>query len=192
MKKTYLKRSGTLVRKPLKRPAQARGTAVKRTLKPKKKAWKFVKTHLEECDIAFSREVVKRDGRCRYESDFSYSGETFRCEVREKLTNSHYIGRANWNTRFDPENCIALCLRHHFMDKMLGYEFQKQRREVHGWDGQYTIRMKNILGKERFAALIERSKGKKTRQEAILETQRKYNLRQPGENQQTPPQPVGE
>lgn len=137
--------------------------------KAKKKVWKFVKTELSECDSAFSKEIIERDVHCLFPG----------CPAQTNLTNSHYIGRGNWNTRFDPENCIALCIRHHFMDRDTAYEFQKARREKHGWDGQYTIFMMNFLGERKFCALLERAAGSKSRKDAILETQKKYNLRQP-------------
>lgn len=139
---------------------------VKRLTKPK---WKFVKTQLEECDSAFSKEIIGRDGHCLFPG----------CEAQTNLTNSHYIGRSNWNTRFDPANCIALCIRHHFMDRDTAFEFQKARKEKHGWDGQYTIFQRNLLGETGFNALIERANGSKSRKDAIIETQKKYGLRQP-------------
>lgn len=135
----------------------------------KKKAWKFKKTELSECDSAFSKEIIERDGRCLFP----------KCGTTSNLTNSHYIGRGNWNTRFDPENCIALCIRHHFMDRDTAFEFQKARSEKHGWDGQYTLFMMNRLGGEAWYELLTRAEGKRSRKEAILETQKKYGLRQP-------------
>lgn len=147
-----------------KRPAKAR-----KTPKPRKRAWKFKKTELAECDSAFSKEIIERDGRCLFPG----------CGTTNNLTNSHYFKRANWNTRFDPENCITLCIRHHFMDRDTAYEFQKARKPKHEWDGQYTIFQRNLLGEARWNALLERAEGGKTRKEAILETQKKYDLRQP-------------
>lgn len=70
---------------------------------------------------------------------------------------SHYYGRATKNTRFDPENCIALCYFHHFKSKDLGFEYQKQIKEKHGYDGQYTIFMEKWLGYKGFKLLKERS-----------------------------------
>lgn len=174
-----LPRGSKLARTPLKRPSKGiQRTAIKKPTqkKIKPKAWKFVKTHLQECDSAFSREILARDGHCMYPN----------CHATENLTNSHYIGRANWNTRFDPDNCIALCIRHHFMDRVTAYEFQKARIPLQAWDGQYTIRMVDLLGTTRWNALLERAEGKLSRKEAILEAQRKYNLRQPPEELSTP------
>lgn len=45
--------------------------------------------------------------------------------------NSHYWGRGNWGTRFDPENCITLCTYCHFKwggdDRRLYEEFMRKR-----------------------------------------------------------------
>ena len=175
MKRTPLIKKTRLARKPLKRTLGA-GLKRKRsvgTTKPKKKPWKFKQTELDECDAAFSREIRERDKKCQFPG----------CQVEdfEKLQCSHYIGRAIWNTRFDPQNCIALCWFHHFKSKDLGYEYQKQRVEKHGWDGQYTIFQRNFLGEKGFNDLLERAEGNKSRKQAILETQQKYGLRQPTE-----------
>ncbi len=118
----------------------------------KKVFWRKYGTNaaLMRADAIFSAKVRNRDKVCQFT----------RCEVSEfsSLQCSHYIGRGNFATRFDEENCIALCWRHHFKDKMLGWEYQKQREEVQGWDGQYTKFMRRWLGEEKFNALIERSK----------------------------------
>lgn len=63
-----------------------------------------------------------------------------------KLTVSHYHGRVNKGTRFDIRNCDFICRNHHYWDKQLGWEFQKQTLEKHGWDGRYTLYMKEKLG----------------------------------------------
>lgn len=171
LKKTRLKRVVSFIAKGTKRPLKTNSAPPRRTTKPKKKAWKFVKSHLQECDEAFSLEIRTRDGYCLFPG----------CGTTNNLTNSHYFGRGNWNTRFDADNCITLCQTHHFWDKMIGWEFQKQRVGVKGcdWDGRYTVFMQNILGETRWQALLDRANEKKSRKEAILETQKKYNIRQP-------------
>lgn len=120
----------------------------------KPKVWSLTKA-----DEVFSTQIRKRDGRCLYQN----------CPVSDvaKLQCSHYVGRATKSTRFDPDNCISLCWHHHFKSKEYGYEYQKQRKEVHGWDGQYTIFMKKWLGTERFEALLTRSKVFVTQPKAI-------------------------
>lgn len=68
------------------------------------------------------------------------------------------------------------------MDRDTAWEFQKARLAKHGWDGQYTIFMVEWLGITSFIHLLLLAECKKTRKEAIIETQKKYNLRQPVEN----------
>jgi hypothetical protein len=104
------------------------------------KVWK-----LRRADSAFSKEIIERDGKCLFPG----------CGKTTQLTCSHYIGRATKSTRFFKDNCITLCTTHHFWDKQLGWEFQKQRQEVHGWDGRYTLFMKERLGEGGFNYLLE-------------------------------------
>lgn len=125
-------------------------TARRAPLKPRKAKWlKFNKSDLQRADSAFSKIILERDGKCQYPG----------CEISDpaKLTCSHYYGRAIKNTRFDKRNCIALCRTHHFWDKQLGWEFQKQRAEIHGWDGKYTTHMKNWLGGEAWYELADQT-----------------------------------
>lgn len=89
-----------------------------------------------------------------------------------KLTLSHYFGRVAKLLRYDDDNCDWLCRNHHYWDKQLGWEFQKQIKEKHGWDGQYTLYMKKKLGEERFYEMLELSKitgSKKKVIEALME-----------------------
>lgn len=117
------------------------------------------KTALNRADAIFSAKIRNRDKVCQFPD----------CQIEafDKLQCSHYIGRAVFFTRFDEDNCVALCWLHHFKDKMLGWEYQKQREEVQGWDGQYTKFMRRWLGTDKFNALIERSKETIKRTEAI-------------------------
>lgn len=71
-----------------------------------------------------------------------------RCLITDpkKLTISHYFGRVRKGTRFVKDNCVFLCRNHHYWDKQLGWEFQKQTLQEHGYDGIYTKYMINKLG----------------------------------------------
>ena len=67
-----------------------------------------MKIKLDPADIAFSKYIRVRDGRC------------VRCKKPgtgkygiDGLQNSHYFGRIRESTRFDPENCDALCFGCH-------------------------------------------------------------------------------
>lgn len=149
-----------------KRPFKARlkRKPMKRSFKAKKPAKRRIKLRrirplLRDADEIFSDKVRKRDGQCLFPD----------CPITayEKLQCSHYFGRGVFSTRFDLDNCISLCWLHHFKDKMLGYEYQKQRKEDQGWDGQYTLFMKEWLGNERWAALVLRSKESVKQRETI-------------------------
>lgn len=149
----------SLVRKPgsgLKR----KPGALKRTTAPRKVSSKKpkVRTNLSLADELFSQRIIARDGKCLFPE----------CRSNSRLTTSHYHGRGKFSTRFDEKNCITLCQYHHYMSRVLGYEFQKQRKEKHGWDGQYTLFMKNWLGEEEFSALDARAKRTIKQSKAIL------------------------
>lgn len=98
------------------------------------------------------------------------------CEIRDpkRLTVSHYHGRVKKATRYSIENCDLLCRNHHYWDKQLGWEFQKQTKEEHGWDGQYTLYMKRKLGEDRFRELKELAESGMKQQVAIKEFLQKY------------------
>lgn len=146
-------------RTPIKRAKRILGTTAKPKARVKAKKWKFKKSILTTADSRFSEKIRARDGYCQ----FPYCGRT------DQLTCSHYIGRAKWPTRFDEENCITLCRTHHYWDKDIGWEFQKQRKGEKGcdWDGRYTLFMKKWLGEDGFNALMERSKLSTSRATAI-------------------------
>lgn len=75
----------------------------------------------------------------------------------ESLQNSHYFGRGNEATRFDPDNCSAVCYGCHVM-------WGSTDREA------YRVAMIRKLGENRYKALIARSnsyKKKDRRLEAI-------------------------
>lgn len=122
---------------------------------------------LKKADAKFSGEIRARDKRCMHPMGSMY------CTL---LQNSHFIGRATKSTRFDPENCVTICWYHHYKSKDLGFEYQKQTIEKHGFDGQYTIFMKKYLGNEKYAALIERSKLSLKQNAAIKQYQSSYPL----------------
>lgn len=121
---------------------------------------------LKKADTEFSIRIRNRDGNCMFPN----------CQVTDfkKLQASHYHGRATKSVRFDFDNVVALCWLHHFKDKLLGFEFQKQTKEKHGYDGPYTLWMRNWLGEERFNALNERAKISIKQNKAIEQFQALY------------------
>lgn len=115
-------------------------------------------------DAQFSAQIRARDNKCLHPDP----------DHRGGLQNSHYISRARHNVRFDEENCIALCWWHHFQSKDLGWEYQKQTKEQHGFDGQYTIFMKNLLGEEGFKRLQKHAEVPLSLKKAIEQYQLRY------------------
>ncbi len=77
---------------------------------------------------------------------------------------SHYYGRGKENTRFDPDNCIALCYPCH---RLWGHGDEKPL---------YTAFMKKKLGAAKFRALTRRSNmyKKKDRKLALIEVRKLY------------------
>lgn len=146
--------------KPRKRLKRASGT------KKRRKSKKDTVWTLKRADRAFSEQIRKRDGRCMHPAG---------CNRTSMLQCSHYHGRANKSTRFDPENCITLCWLHHYKDKLLGFEYQKQTLAKHGYNGPYTIFMENWLGSKAFAALNERAQLHVKQKAAIIKYQNTFS-----------------
>ena len=94
---------------------------------------------LSALDVQFSKFIRLRDGltcqRCK--KQYVAGDRGLHC--------SHFIGRANHQTRFDPENCDALCWGCH------------QYFETHKASAYRDWKIEQ-LGQERFDALIERSR----------------------------------
>ena len=68
------------------------------------------KIKIDKADCAFSQYIRIRDGRCaRCFSLVEYNDKG----LPISHTVSHYFGRANENTRFDPENADVLCMGCH-------------------------------------------------------------------------------
>ncbi len=158
-----------MLRKPLKRKPMttkrlSSGLKVyRRRIKPAKS--KDGSWTLKQADTKFSNLIRGRDGKCMHP----------KCKCRSALLQcSHYFGRAIKSTRFDPDNCITLSWYCHYKNKRIGFEYQKQTIEEDGFDGQYTLFMKQWLGPERFNALKERSKQKMSPKQAIQQFQEHY------------------
>ena len=117
----------------------------------KKRKLKKKPTSTTKADTLFSRHVRERDGRCVYPD----------CPVTDtkKLQCSHFFARAISATRYDPDNADALCYKHHYGDRIRGWEYLKQT--------EYREFKLNQLGQERYEALCERAKSGIGRREAI-------------------------
>lgn len=66
-----------------------------------------MKIKLRQPDILFSKKIRTRDNWTCVRCHKRYDPPT------QALHNSHYFGRARENTRFDEENCDALCFPCH-------------------------------------------------------------------------------
>jgi hypothetical protein len=104
---------------------------------------------LEYADAQFSKWIRARDGKCQ----FPY------CNQTEGLDCSHFYLRSNSATRFDPDNCVALCRYHHTL-----WEVPQPTKNP-----EYIQFMLKRLGMERFKALHERGRSIYKRTQSILD-----------------------
>ena len=104
-------------------------------------------------NLKYKGQRIKITRLDQYFSLFIRTRDAFTCQRCRKpfapgahgLDNSHYIGRANKRTRFDEENCDALCRGcHQFMETHKVTLYREWKIEQ--------------LGEERHQALLERSR----------------------------------
>lgn len=95
-------------------------------------------------DKIFSEWIRARDKRC------------INCGRTSNLTCSHFWGRGNSATRYDPENCDTLC----WMPCHFKWEKQKQ--------GEYMKLKIKQLGKKGYAELEKRARSIVKRKDAII------------------------
>lgn len=107
-----------------------------------KKVWSS-----NRADTVFSSFIRERDGAC------------VRCGRKDQLQCSHFWGRGNSATRYDPDNCDALCYACHY-GNVRGWEYNKQ--------GEYREFKINQLGEGRYKALEVKAKSTVKRRDAIL------------------------
>lgn len=96
-----------------------------------------------KADQEFSRWIIKRDKVC------------LKCGSKEKLTCSHFIRRGHSATRYDPKNCITLCLICHSL-----WEDDK--------DGEYKVFMEKLISPEEVRVLEEKGRTIVNRTESII------------------------
>lgn len=102
-----------------------------------------------KADSEFSNYVRLRDGQCLC------------CGSKQKLTCSHFHGRSHSATRYDPKNCIVLCLYCHSI-----WEDQKH-------EGQTYYRfMIGHIGLEEMEFLNARAQSTVKRNDCIIECMR--------------------
>lgn len=102
-------------------------------------------------DKLFSLFIRQRDGRCVYPNCTETDIKRLQC--------SHFWARSNSATRYDPDNCVALCYKHHYGDRSHGWEYAKH--------AEYRDYMLSWLGEERYNALMLRGRILVKRADAI-------------------------
>lgn len=108
---------------------------------------------LDKADIAFSEYIRRRDSKCMRCSRIG-SGE----KGIVGLQNSHYFGRGRESTRFDPENCDALCFGcHRFWGSDNREDYRRFKIKQLGEQGfsLLEIRVNQYERKDRKFALIQ-------------------------------------
>jgi hypothetical protein len=109
---------------------------------------KFKKQKLwtsKQADEKFSKWIIERDGR-----------KCANCGRGSHLTNSHYWGRSNSATRYDPDNCDTLC----WMPCHVSWEKQKQGDYM-----QFKLRQLTKIG---YDSLEKRGRSIMKREDAII------------------------
>lgn len=111
-------------------------------------AWK--KLRPDKADTVFSVYIRTRDNWTCQRCSKVFTPPTM------ALHNSHFFGRARENTRFDPENCDALCYGCHQYWGSAGREdyrdFKIQQLSQHRFD-ELTLRSNSYRKKDRKASL---------------------------------------
>lgn len=113
--------------------------------KSKVKVFRVVPWKTAYADNRFSLWIRARDGKCR---------RCLRTDI--PLDNSHYWRRDMKGTRFDPNNCVALCRDCHTY-------WEKQQNE------EYKQFMVDWLGEAEYQTLERRARGFKKMTDAVLE-----------------------
>lgn len=142
-----MKKKATKPKTPPKKPAERKNKPRKTTqaskLRRKKGIWST-----DTADKYFSRWIRERDGKC------------LNCGTTERLTCSHYYRRGHSSTRWDPKNCITLCLFCHSE-----------------WEGPkyiYTQHMIDWLGEEELLKLEKKAGTFMKRSDAVAEFKEWY------------------
>lgn len=104
---------------------------------------------LDYADAQFSKWIRERDKTCQYPY----------CNKTDGLDCSHFHLRSNSATRYDPDNCIALCRIHH----------QQLEVPTPTKNAAYVALMLARLGSERFESLRVKAQGIYKRTQAIID-----------------------
>jgi len=99
----------------------------------------------KKADIEFSKWIRKRDGKC------------MRCGTINNLTCSHFWVRQHSATRYDPDNCVAVCWM-----PCHKYHWEKEKQ------GDYRTFMLKRLGEKKYSELEKKAKSICPRYNAII------------------------
>jgi len=119
------------------------------------------KVKLRTTDTLFSKYIRTRDGwRCIACDLDTETGSKDYSEHKQGLHCAHYWGRGRENTRFDPDNCISLCLNHHKYSAGWGHSENRPRftaylREKLGDKGFQLLELRAHITKDRDDKLDE-------------------------------------
>lgn len=109
-------------------------TPSKRSYRQKKtskqvKVWGVKLWSIERADIEFSKWLRNKIGKCE------------KCGTTEGLTCSHYIGRAEYATRYLELNCDCLCFScHKFFEDRKQFEYRDWKIAKHGQEEHDKLR----------------------------------------------------
>ncbi len=117
---------------------------MKRSPLKKKSKQKFWTT--KKADTEFSKWIRNRDGKC------------MRCGTTNNLTCSHFWVRQHSSTRYDPDNCVAVCWM-----PCHKYHWEKEKQ------GDYRKFMIERLGEEKYKELEIKSRKIYQRSDAIMD-----------------------
>lgn len=120
---------------------------------------------VQAADLLFSRFIRGRDGWTCQKCHRKFK------EGDPGLTCSHFFGRAKESTRFDPENCDALCRAcHAYFEDRKGMTYKKHGKVIIEVAAEYRAWKEFQLGPRAFAALEVRAHtyAKKDRKMALL------------------------
>lgn len=113
----------------------------------------FGRIKLDKADVVFSEYIRRRDGaccRCGRQGDGKHR--------IVGLQNSHFFGRKNENTRFDPENCDALCAGcHQFWgsDNREDYRYFKLKQLGEDRFNALQVRANTFQKKDRYMSWLQ-------------------------------------
>jgi hypothetical protein len=111
---------------------------------------------IDKADKYFSFYIRLRDGKCMR------CGSLVRVNLQTGMpishTTSHYFGRGKESTRFDPDNCVCLCMPCHRKwasdDREEYREFMIKRLGMRGFES-LLVRSKRLVKKDRKMAFIQ-------------------------------------